>query len=583
MAKVGAVYKPRGNYVLRGLWRYFITGRPVYGPGDNATFLRDATIDHRGGPAEKLTRARWRRVARRWAGWIATPALAACDWRLAVAYVLAVAGYGITAGVRSLAAWWPQRAVRKEYVVPAWTVTAKILGMPVRRRDAVRCVQLPDGFGTDEVDAETELSVRIHLPLVQLDEGTQKRIAQAAGQRLGIADPSASWVIRGTTAHVDLSPKVGAPRSLTFGDVRQLWLDASDSKPLVGMGPRRTAVYADLDNDGPHIGISGPSGTGKSTLLRIILAKRASSGAGIVVCDYKVNSHPFLRRLAKEHPDRAVYAVDEEPISEAIMAVFGEFQRRRELLKVDASALEHVRPIDLVVEEVNSLADMLRKWWGHERRRILAEAKAMGEDPPYVPVVPPCVDALAALVQMGRELLIRCHFAAQRLDASALSPRGGGAVRESISNRFLAGYTKAAWNMLCAGVPYQAFPGGPRGLWTACVGGQVTFFRVPPLSHDEAYELAMTGPTPSGPVIGAGRWVPTPAIRTVTLSEAWELIGAPSLQALRQAVQRAKLVPAGRSRNAHTYDVRELQALYQVPRDLGKQLVLSETEGAPQR
>lgn len=552
--------RPKRHVLVRGVWRYLITGRPLWGAGDNATFLRDATVDYRNGPVERLTRARWRRVARRHTGLTVPTALAACDWRLVAAYALLLAGVGATLGTRMLLHWWPAREVRREYVVPTWTVVARILGVPARRREAIRAVQLPEGFGTENVGDE-ELVVRIHLPMVALDEGTQKRIATAAGQRLGIVDPSASWVIRGARAHVDITPRAHAPRALTFADVRQLWLDASPTAPLVGLGPKRTPVYADLDNDGPHIGVSGGTGTGKSTLMRIILAKRVAAGAGLVVCDYKVISHVWARRIATEHPDRVVYVVDEGPISEAIMAVYGEFERRRTLLKTDASALDGCRPIDLVVEELNSLASRLRTWWGHERRALLAEAKEAGMDAPYVPVVPPCVEAMGALVQMGRQLNIRVHFAAQRLDASILSPRDGGAVRESITNRFLAKYTKAAWNMLCAGVPFEAFPGGPRGIWTAVVSGEVTHFRVPMMTDDQAYQLALSGPAPTGPVIGAGRWAPAEKAALVTLGEVWELHGWSSLDALRKAVQRAGLEAAGRQGNAYTYDPLALRGL----------------------
>src|SRR5690349_12871513 len=52
--------------LIRSLWRYFVTGKELAGRGDNATFLRDATEDYRHRPEEKLTRARWRRVTRRW-------------------------------------------------------------------------------------------------------------------------------------------------------------------------------------------------------------------------------------------------------------------------------------------------------------------------------------------------------------------------------------------------------------------------------------------------------------------------------------------------------------------------------------
>lgn len=563
-----AIIRPRKHPITRGLWRYFVTGRPLFGAGDNATFLRDATVDRRGGPVEKLSRARWRRVARRHAALTVPAALLACDWRATVAYATLALLVAAVYAVRLLILWWPQRSVRAEFVIPTWQVVARILGVPPRRRDAVRSVQLPAGFGRD-VDDETgeaaPLVVRIHLPAVPLDEGVRKRIATAAGQRLGIAEVAAEWTIRGGRAYVDLSHRVHAPAVLAFRDVRTLWLEASPTRPFVGLAAKRVPVYADLDNDGPHMGVSGGTGTGKSTLLRGVLAKRVQSGAGLVIGDYKVTSHPWARRIAQTSSDRVVYVCDEEPISDAILAVYAEFERRRELLKTDASALVGVRPVDLLIEELNSLASRLRTWWGHERRRILADARQEGEETPYVPTVPPCLDALAALVQMGRELEIRVHFAAQRLDASALSPKDGGAIRESITNRFLAKYTKAAWNMLCAGVPYEAFPGGPRGIWTAVVGGEVTHFRVPNLSNDEAYELAMSGAEPTGPVLGAARWLPAPERKALscTLGEAWELIpGCPSLDALRKSVQRAALEPTGRRSNALCYEMADLLALY---------------------
>jgi hypothetical protein len=245
--------------------------------------------------------------------------------------------------------------------------------------------------------------------------------------------------------------------------------------------------------------------------------------------------------------------------------VFAEFSRRREILKTDASALSGFRPVDLLIEEVNSLADMLRKWWDIERRELVQDAKDRDEPAPYVPTICPAVSALGALVQMGRELEIRVHFAAQQLNAFALSPKGGGAIRESITNRFLAKYTKQTWAMLCGGVPFEAFPGGPRGIWTAVVNGEVTHFRVPIMTDDEAYALAMSGEAPAGPVLGGARLIQAHERKVeqlVTLGEACELVGAASLDALRKAVQRAELVPAGRKGNAHLYDVRELETLY---------------------
>lgn len=567
-------YEPTGFAALvgRSLWRFWVTGRPLRGKGDNATFLRDATVDYRGGPVEKLTRARWRRVAWRWAvagvPWALADASPWITWWPLTGYaVLALSGGGWLA-VRAFRAWWPVREVRREFVVPAWQVVCKVLGERYSRRVAIKAVQLPPGFGTEDMDGD--LSVRIHLPVVPLDEGVKKRLTSSVGERLGITDASASWTVKGARAFVDLSPRKLPPVRLTYAEVRQLVLDAPASRPFVGLAAGREPVHADLDNDGPHIGLSGGTGSGKSTLLRLILSRRIQEGVGLVVCDYKVISHEWAARVARDDPRRALYVTDEEEISEAILAVFAEFSRRREVLKREGKeALEDFREVDLLIEELNSLASMLRKWWGHERRRILAEAKELGEPTPYVPVVPEAVDALGVLVQAGRELRIHVHVAGQRLDASVLAPKDGGAVRESISNRFLAKYTKKAWTMLCDGTPFEAFPGGPRGIWTAVQDGRVRHFRVPFMTDGEAYDLAMSGLTPLGPVLGGATLVREyrrPVERAVTLSEAVDLIPAcPSLDALRKAVQRAEDLPAlGRRGNAITYDLAALERLYQM-------------------
>lgn len=560
--------------IIRSLWRFWVTGRPLAGRGDNASFLHDATIDFRKGPVEKLTRARWRRVAWRWA-------ILGVPWTLVdlylvygvlwlyllAAYVLvgtATGGYAIVVAVR---AWWPARGVRREFVYPCWQVACAVLGEKYQRRAAVKAIELPPGFGEDRPDEDAdapELAVRIHLPAVPLDEGMKNRLARNIGERLGMTDVASSWMVKGARAYVDLSPRALPPKRLVYAEVRALVADASPSKPFVGLAAGRDPVYLDLDNDGPHVGASGGTGTGKSTILRLFLSKRVQAGHGLVVCDYKVLSHTWAARIAREDASRVIYLTDEPEIAEGIEAVFAEFSRRREVLKTEGpAALETFRPVDLLVEEVNTLADMLRKWWGHERRRLIQEAKDMDMPVPYLPNVPACVDALAALVQMGRELRMHVHFAAQRLDASAIAPRGGGAVRESITNRLLAKYSVQTWKMLCGQTKFQAFPGGPRGIWTLVIGDQVTHFRVPLMTDDEAYALAMSGEAPEGPVLGGARLItPRTVEQLVTLGEAWELVGAASLGALQTMVGQRKPTSRGKRGNALLYDVRDLQALY---------------------
>jgi hypothetical protein len=568
-------YMPLGMLALmvQVAFRYFISGRELRGAGDNATWFHDATVDYRGRPVEKLTKARWQRVARRWV-LIGIPLLLlGFRQRGALLGYLGVLTLALVfLGCRKWRGWYPYREVRREFVYPVWEVCAKAINVKMDKGAAIKAVQLPPGFGIEEEESEEytgdveELTIRINLPVVPLDDNVKAKLVSSAAQRLGISNPSSSWFVKGAVAYVDITPASFPPRKLQFSEVRDEFFKASATRPFVGLAAKRKSVFADLDNDGPHIGISGGTGTGKSTLARIILSKRVRDGAGLIVCDYKVTSHPWAKRIAQEDPSRVMYLMDEEPISDAILAVYAEFERRREILKTDPAALDSFRDIDLLVEELNSLASKLRAWWGHERRRILVDAKDEGESVPYVPVVPPAVDALASLVQMGRELKIRVHFAAQRLDAGALSPKDGGAIRESITNRFLAKYTKQTWNMLCSGVPFEAFPGGPRGIWTAVVSGEVTHFRVPPMSNEDAYLMAMGGQAPAQPILGGARLEQTfrRAIdRTVTLGEAWELIpGCPSLDALRAKVKREQPKIIGRSGHSYTYDMADLLALY---------------------
>lgn len=563
-------YRPSGLAYLavRSTWRFWITGRHLWGKGDNATFLHDATVDYRGAPVERLSRARWRRLAWRWS----TTGIPALLWLyrpwLAYTYLTLAAAAGGWAAYRAVAAWWPAREVRRDFVVPTWQVVCRVVGEKYSRRAAVRSIQLPAGFGL-ETEAEADLVVRIHLPAVPLDEGVKKRIATSAGERLGIKDPVAAWMVRGARAYVDLSPRKLPPAKLVYAEVRQLVLDASPSKPLVGLAAGRVPVYADLDNDGPHMGVSAGTGAGKSTLMRLVLSRRMAAGVGVICCDYKVISHQWLRRIAAEDPHRAVYVTDEPEISETILSVFAEFTRRREILKTRPEELASFRKVDLVVEELNSTADLLRRWWREERKRLMQEAKDLGEDVSAAdfPTVPEAVDALGVLVQAGRELGIHVHLLGQRLDASAISPRGGGAIRESLSNRFLSRYTKKAWMMLADSVPFQAFPGGPAGVWAAIHGGEVSFLRVPFTTNDEAYALAMSGEVPAGPVLGGARLIPArDQKRLVTLPEAWESIrGCPSLPALQKAVQRARPPVLGKRGNADLFDLRALEALYDAP------------------
>mgnify|MGYP000609058735 CR=1 FL=1 len=155
-------WTPRGAAYLavRTGWRYFVTGREIRGNGDNATFWHDATRDHRGNPVEKLSRARWRRVARRWvvagvptvmAGIDGAAGVTSTGWQALgqtppgwsqlpygtalLAYVCVVAGVSATVAAPIVATWWRTRHIRSTYVYPAAAILAKVTGVRSFRFD----------------------------------------------------------------------------------------------------------------------------------------------------------------------------------------------------------------------------------------------------------------------------------------------------------------------------------------------------------------------------------------------------------------------------------------------------------------
>ncbi|HEU4754020.1 MAG TPA: hypothetical protein VFU47_13000, partial [Armatimonadota bacterium] len=109
-------------WLARSAFRFFVTGRPIAGKGDNATFLHDATTDYRGGPVERLTRARWRRVARRWTIFGVPGAL----WSME--HVSAIVRAATTWAGNNPPSWaqWPWHGMLWTYLIAAPLVAAGI-------------------------------------------------------------------------------------------------------------------------------------------------------------------------------------------------------------------------------------------------------------------------------------------------------------------------------------------------------------------------------------------------------------------------------------------------------------------------
>jgi hypothetical protein len=552
----GQLISTRGERVrvplpARVAWRYFVTGKELWGAGDNATFLHDATSDYRGRPYEKLTRARWRRVARRWAAVVSmgllTVALMGNVWARVLLMLMLMS-------TCSWAVVLMSRLVRTEptyrrYVDPAAQVLCGLVGVKYRRRHARRLIALPTGFGGEH---EQE-AVRITVPVNKdLPTAMRKRIVAAVGGRLGIPDAHGEWLETAAFMTVDIK---GTPRPPTEVSIEQLMphiLRAPAHQPVLGMGGKGAVVSVDYEQDSPHMAASGGPGTGKTTVMRLLLSQRVRHGHGLIIFDGKGWSHKWARKLPT---DRCRYLFTVQDMHDGAVALGEELERR---IHAPEEMIGKHRPVNVVCEEMNSLRALLANYWKTRRQEIMAAAKdAKANDMPYEdadlnpPTTSPAIQAIQYAVFMGREMGIYVHVMAQRFSAATMGPNGGD-VRESFQLRLMAKWDKKLWQMLADGIAYVAWPGGKRGIWGLVQDGVFKIVRVPNITDEQALELALGGGPVYGPVLGEQSASPvidgssTPSIeeKRVKLSEALPQLPAGrdgdmlSLEGLRSAAKR---------------------------------------------
>jgi hypothetical protein len=509
-------------------WRYLVTGAYILSPGDNASFLHDATEDYRGKPVRKLTRARWRRVVRRNAVLTAPTVLAAAaPW----AGLWPVAGYEGTLAAAGTAwgAWKAVDTVRgrrrnTEWVDPAAAVLCRVLGLSYNRRVARQMIDLPAGWGQgDEDEASERLTVRVHIPAgTALSAGLKAQITSNVGARLGIPAPvQADWREAGSAVQVELSAAPMPPATVTYADLLPAITAAKEDQVVVGRKAQGHFVTLSLSEDAPHFLASGAAGTGKSVLLRVILRQRIERGDGVMIMDPKRFSH--IRWAGKLSRDRVIYAHRDEDLHRAWLAVADETRRRIDLPEDE---LAGQRRVWVVAEEINAQIKILNRYWRGERARIMRMANAILADAVREcdgskveglelalangldmadlnpPSISPAVTALQETVFMGRELKMHLVAAAQRASAGVFGG-GGGDVRESFQGgRLIAKWDRKLWKMLVDTLAYVACPNGPRGIWGLARGEEFEIFRAPWLAEDDMVAACQRAAPTTGPVLG---------------------------------------------------------------------------------
>lgn len=516
-----AWWTPRGMVFLavRSTYRYWITGRPLSGPGDNATFLRDATKDYRDGPVEKLSRARWRRVARRWALLgipmaAGIPAIFSERARLfLLLYCLTVLAGGATIAINTGGAWFAVRELRRTYVYPAAAVLSRVSGVKISNREALDMIELPEGFG--EFSEETGARpVRVYLPEVALDAAMKKRIAENVGARLGLPEAVARWTESGVPRRfVELSP-MALPSKVTLADLMDALLATDIDHPIVGTQTNGLPAYMDFRNDSPHTLGSAGSGAGKSTLYKFIAMQRMRRGAYAIFLDFKKWSH---LRWAGRITDGRVRIEDEVPvIHDLLVRVLDELMWRKSFNLDQEGELNSLPRMDVYVEEINTLMPLLSDYWTayvaqrkqeartalrrakeSEDEGLIEEAEEMLAAAMGLPKKSPARQALEYGVNLGREFGIHFHFIGQSMSAKAA---GGRDTRESFRTRMLARWDAKTWKMLADGIPFIACPSGEVGIWAHVHGSEVEIVRVPYVPDEDAVRFVLEGVRPSRPM-----------------------------------------------------------------------------------
>ncbi len=486
--------------LVRAAWRYFVTGRQLHGPGDNATLFHHATVDYRARPYIRLTRRRWERLARRHAALTAPAGLAHTIpwhgvWPLA-AYEGTLATAATAYGTVRIRQALVGRSRNRSYIDPAARVLYSLTGQRYDRR-----------LGRQHILATPEWSpgdaVTAVLPNdAPLTSAKEKQLVRALGGRLGIVGARGSWKRDAARVTVEISGTPLPPDQLDIGALMAAVEAAPLERPVVGWGPDGPA-HIDYVQDSPHVALSGAAGTGKTTLLRFLLAQRMRHGVGVIFLDAKRWSHRWAHKLPAE---RSQYWYRVPDMHNALVALGDELQRR---INCDEEELGTFRTLDVVVEEINSLIKMLTAYWRGERKRIMNEAKALqkeemayDEEDLDPPTLSPAVAALQFAVNMGRELQIHVHVAAQRLEANVFGSNSGAAVRQSFGLKLMAKWDLNLWKMLASGHEYVAWPGGKRGLWGFVQDSEFVIVRVPDMSGQDALAMATGGQDPSGPVLG---------------------------------------------------------------------------------
>ncbi len=256
------------------------------------------------------------------------------------------------------------------------------------------------------IDAGDETTGRV-LRSGQVDEilvaGLSRRRSENVACALGgLVDPDRPATDAGVPRVCRLLPLVGLDNidDIDPDNIRARWADATHARSLrVRLGEGAAdAVEIDLVADGPHGLIAGTTGSGKSELLRTIVAGLAAdyspAQVNVVLVDYKGGAaFDLCARLP--HAVGLVTDLDEGLAARALRCLEAELIHRESVLRL-AGADDIASFIDDDGEELARLVV------------VIDEFAALAKE------LPDFMDALVDIAQRGRSLGVHLLLATQR-------------------------------------------------------------------------------------------------------------------------------------------------------------------------
>ncbi len=331
--------------------------------------------------------------------------------------------------------------------------------------------------------------VEILLPTGFSGSMNAKRLVleKAIANKLGMLDPIFDWQLQGRRPRVLVSAPPVPPKVALFRDYARLLEQTEEFRPFLGVGALAgkeqlgALVSAEMVSDSPHIGLSAGTGAGKSMMTRAVIMQALRWGWGVVILDWKAESHSWAKGLQGVR-----YCVTEEAIHDELERIGQEVDiRKNEGMAGRANVL-------IVCEEWNMTAALLSEYWS--ARRSMADQ----EEKRTMPLRSPALRGFGSLTFAGRQFGLFAFLIAQRMSNRVFN--GNTDLRENFQIRMMARYSPQTWRMLIGSEIKPLRKPKELGRWVVWAQDEITVVQGILISDEEAREFASGGePNPLTP------------------------------------------------------------------------------------